>query len=144
MGAVAASIAIPGLAQPVRRDGLRLIDGGTVNPLPYDRLFGQAERVIACDVATGVVDEPRGGYQAVGVMLGAAQIMQGALTARMLAWRAPDLLIRPPVERFKLLEFFHAARILEAADATRDALKRDIEALLAPNVTPRPAGRHGD
>lgn len=135
--AVAASIAIPGLAQPVVREGLRLIDGGAVNPLPYDRLMGCARCVIACDVASGRTDEPRAGYQAIGIMMGAAQIMQAALTGRMLALQPPDLLVRPPVERFRLLDFFHAARILETADAWKDTLKRDIERVLEQAVRAR-------
>ncbi len=134
LSAVAASIAIPGLAKPVMRDGLRLIDGGTVNPLPYDRLRGRADYLIACDVATGRSDEPKHGFQAIGVMLGAAQIMQAALTGRMLRSDPPDLLIRPPVERIRLLDFFYAARILETADAYRDTLKRDIDALVERSI----------
>ena len=38
--AVAGSMAIPGLIRPVETDGRVLIDGGAVNPLPYDVLFG--------------------------------------------------------------------------------------------------------
>ena len=37
--AVAGSMAIPGLFRPVLFEGGVLIDGGAVNPLPYDHLF---------------------------------------------------------------------------------------------------------
>ena len=48
--ALAASIAIPGLFRPVAIDGRILIDGGTTNPLPYDKLAGRADVVVAVDV----------------------------------------------------------------------------------------------
>lgn len=139
LSAVAASIAIPGLARPVMREGLRLIDGGTVNPLPYDRLRGRAGCLVACDVATGRSDEPSAGFQAIGIMLGAAQIMQAALTGRMLSAHPPDLLLRPPVERVRLLDFIHASRILESADTWKDQLKRELAAVLDRAVRPEDA-----
>ena len=65
-------------------------------------------------------------------MCGSAQIMQGAITAKMLRERAPDLLVRPPVSDFRVLDFFRFSRIVGAAEADRDAMKRDLERLLDP------------
>ena len=48
--ALAASIAIPGVFRPVVVDGRVLIDGGTTNPLPYDKLAGLADIIVAVDV----------------------------------------------------------------------------------------------
>jgi len=49
--AVRASISVPGLFTPVARAGMRLVDGGLVNPLPIDvaRTLGAAS-VIAVDL----------------------------------------------------------------------------------------------
>ena len=135
--ALAASAAVPGLARPVRREGRLLIDGGAVNPLPYDLLFAEADLVVACDVSPGRTDEAQADPQAFAVMLGAAQIMQTALTRRMLRAQPPHLLVRPPVERFRLLDFFYAARILEAADACADAVKRDLAAMIETGAASR-------
>jgi len=54
--AVRASIAVPGMFTPVLRDGMVLVDGGLVNPLPVSvvRALG-AERVIAVDITGGPV-----------------------------------------------------------------------------------------
>ncbi len=136
--AVAGSMAIPGLVRPVLRDGRTLVDGAATNPLPYDRLPLSATRVVACDVVAGPVsgdDETPTPFQA---MFGSAQIMQGAITAKMLRERAPDLLIRPPVSDFKVLDFFRFSRILGAAEADRDAVKRALVALLDPRRTEAP------
>jgi NTE family protein len=122
---VAGSMAIPGLIRPVQTDGRILVDGGAVNPLPYDLLFGAADTVIAVDVTYG----GRGGRQTpttFDAMFGSAQIMQGAIVAQKLKLRAPDILVRPAVEQFKVLEFFRAAQILRASDSAKDDLKRRI------------------
>jgi len=57
LGAVRASIALPGLFTPVERDGRWLVDGGLVNPVPVSvcRALG-AEVVIAVNVNDGTLD----------------------------------------------------------------------------------------
>ncbi|MBV8565000.1 MAG: patatin-like phospholipase family protein [Methylobacteriaceae bacterium] len=130
--AVAGSMAIPGLVKPVEIGPMILIDGGATNPLPYDHLLDIADIVVACDVMTGGGDA---GYAArsprpFAAVLGAAQIMQVAITQQKLKTRAPDLLIRPAVEAFRALDFFKLGQILQVAEAAKDELKRDIERIL--------------
>lgn len=127
--AVAGSMAIPGLIRPVESDGRVLIDGGAVNPLPYDLLLDAADVVIAVDVTFGGSRERRS-PPPFNAMFGAAQIMQGAITAQKLKLRAPDILIRPPVEQFRVLDFFRAAQILRAAEPAKDEVKRKLAARL--------------
>lgn len=123
--AVAASMAIPGLIKPVEMEGRLLIDGGAVNPLPYDLLFDAADIVIAVDVTFGGSRERRD-LTPFEAMFGAAQIMQGAITAQKLKLRAPDILVRPTVEQFRVLDFFRAAQILRAAEPDKEDIKRRI------------------
>lgn len=130
--AVAGSMAIPGLVRPVLRDGRTLVDGAAVNPLPYDRLPPNAVRVVACDVVAGPVSGAGAVPTPFEAMFGSAQIMQGAITARMLRERAPDLLVLPPVSHFKVMDFFRYSRILQAAEAEKDAVKRAVERVLEP------------
>lgn len=130
--AVAASMAIPGLVKPVRRNDLTLIDGGAVNPLPYDLLKGAGRIVIACDVAPGPVGGvTRGSPSPFEAMFGAAQIMQNAITAKMLQTQPPDILLRPRVETFRALDFFRFGQILRAAETMREDIRRGLEAALA-------------
>ena len=56
-------------------------------------------------------------------MFGAAQIMQGAITAKKIKLRAPNVLARPRVEHFAVLDFFRASRILRAAESSKEELK---------------------
>ena len=129
--AVAGSMAMPGLIKPVELDGMILLDGGAINPLPYDHLIGRAEIVIACDVTAGPVAENMLLPRPFEAMFGCAQIMMGAITSQMLRASAPDMLIRPPVDAFRALDFFKARAIFEAAEGVKDEVKRGLEARLA-------------
>jgi NTE family protein len=112
-------MAIPGLFRPVIFGDGVLIDGGAVNPLPYDLLFGLADIIVAVDVTFGGRSPKRRTPSPFGSMFGAAQIMQGAITAQS----APDILVRPKVEHFAVLDFFRASQILRAAEGSKEELK---------------------
>ena len=129
--AVAGSMAIPGLIKPVQANGMILVDGGAVNPLPYDHLVGKAEIVIACDVNGGPVADKPGLPKPFEAMFGSAQIMSASITNQMLRFNAPDILVRPPIDSFRVLDFFKARAILEAAEGVKDEIKRGLEARLA-------------
>jgi NTE family protein len=49
--------------------------------------------------------------------------MQGAITAQKLKMRPPDILVRPGVEQFGVLEFLRVGQILRAAEDAKDELK---------------------
>ena len=126
--AVAGSMAIPGLIQPVAYSGRYLIDGGAVNPLPYDLLFDRADVVVAVAVTFGGRRRESRRPAPFQSMFGAAQIMQGAITAQKLKMRSPDILVRPGVEQFGVLDFLRASQILRAAESAKDELKRRLSA----------------
>jgi NTE family protein len=125
--AVAGSMAIPGLIRPVELDGRVLIDGGAVNPLPYDAVLGCADVVIAVDVTFGGM-RGRRDLTPFEAMFGAAQIMQGAIITEKLRTGAPDILVRPMVEQFRVLDFFRAAQILRATESAKEDVKRKLAA----------------
>jgi len=124
--AVAGSMAVPGLFRPVEFADRVLIDGGAVNPLPYDLLFDHADIVVAVDVTIGGRMRERRMPTVLGSMFAGAQIMQGAITAQKFKLRPPDILLRPGVERFNVLEFMRAGQILRAAESVKDDLKRAL------------------
>ncbi|MBZ0216459.1 MAG: patatin-like phospholipase family protein [Fimbriimonadaceae bacterium] len=125
--AVAASIAIPILFSPVEYDNEILIDGGASNPLPFDHVSAQ-DIVVAVDVMGG--PEPHATNRIPGptdAMFGAMQILTQAVIAEKLANRAPDILIRPNINQFKILDFLKTKAILQAAEPLKDRFKRQLE-----------------
>jgi len=128
--ALAASIAIPGLFRPVALDGRVLVDGGAINPLPFDRLSGLADSIVAVDVF-GVPPADRSdmpsGWECVYATL---NVMGSAIVAAKLNHAAPDLVIRPNVAIFRALDFYQASAILRAADAVKAEVKEKLGALL--------------
>jgi len=128
--AVAASIALPGLIAAPRMDGRVMIDGGITNPLPFDQVRAASDVVVAVDVTGGPVERGGRGPSNADLAFGASQIMQKAITALMLESDAPDILIAPEVDRFRVLEFFRAHEIIEAARPAADELRQKLDEAL--------------
>ena len=117
--AVAASMAIPGLIKPVEMDGLVLVDGGVVDPLPFRQLIGRTDIVIACDVTGGPVADRKTAPKPFEAMFGAAQIMMASITREMLSVSQPDILLKPQVDAFRVHDFFKATQIFAACEPIR-------------------------
>ena len=59
-------------------------------------------------------------------MFGTLQIMQGAIVAAKLKIYRPAIVVRPAVDRFRILDFFEGSAILAAAAPVKDELKREL------------------
>lgn len=128
---VAASIAIPMIFKPVRVEGRVMIDGNMTNPLPFDLMPHDIDRVIAVDVVGG--PNPSGTEIPSGIesSLGANQIMMQAITTEKLEkQKSPDVLIRLPINEFQVMDFLKASTILRVCDTKRDEIKRKISEML--------------
>jgi NTE family protein len=128
--AVAASMAIPGLIQPVEMDGLVLVDGGVVDPLPFRHLVGRTDINIACDVTGGPVADKKAAPKPFEAMFGAAQIMMASITREMLSVSQPDVLLKPEVDAFRVHDFFKAVQIFAACEPVRGQTKEQIKRLI--------------
>ncbi len=128
--AIAASAALPALLEPVIIDNHVLIDGGFVNPLPYESLKGKCDIALAIDVN----GEPRGDGESVPSSMEAlivmSQVVMRSILREKLRRHEPDILISPPVGRFKVLDFFKMKDILERCNGLKDDVKRELEVAL--------------
>lgn len=125
--AVAASIALPALFRPVEIGGLTLIDGGVVNPLPFDRLPRDIELIVAVDVVGAPVRPEKNRLPgAREALFGASQVLMQALIAEKLKARQPDVLIRPPIDGIGALDFTKARDILAATACIREEVKAAV------------------
>jgi NTE family protein len=118
--AVGGSMAIPGLVRPVVHGDSFLIDGGLVNPLPYNHLAGRADIVLAVDVSGASSERARNRPPSpIETIIVASQIMMNAISERMIEESPPDVLISPAVNQYLALDLFKAKRIFAAGDACR-------------------------
>jgi NTE family protein len=128
--AIAASCALPVWARPVILDGRVLIDGGYVNPVPFDVVMDKVDITIAVDVIAD--SAPLAGAKVPALprrrraISGATQMLFRSVVREKLRWSAPDILIRPAVGRFGSLDFFRLGDILAAAEPCKDELKRKL------------------
>lgn len=125
--AVAASMAIPGLFAPVIVQNRAHVDGGLVNPLPFDLVAGRADLTIAVQVS-GVPLQPDASYLPSGLetLSSSFQIIERSLVAEKLKNGRPDILLEPAIDRFRTLDFLKAAEILAASEPIKDQLKRAL------------------
>jgi len=135
--ALAASSAIPAVFRPVARDGRMLIDGGIYNPVPFDLIEHDADIVVAIDVVGVPTEAERKRPSSVDLMFGATQLMMQSIIANKLKQCRPDILIRPPVSRFRVLDFLKIDAVMAETVAVKDEVKRAVEAALAAHYQPQ-------
>lgn len=129
--AIAASAAIPAVFRPVMIDNRIMIDGGIFNPVPFDQLAGLADIVIGVDVVglpSGIPGQPP---STVDMMFGASQLMMQSIIEMKRQAHPPQLLLRPEVHQYRVLDFLKAKEILADSEGVAEQLKRDLDAAFA-------------
>ncbi|MER9326946.1 patatin-like phospholipase family protein [Mesorhizobium sp. M0488] len=125
--ALAASAAIPAVFRPVTRDGRLLIDGGMYNPVPFDLIENDADIIIAVDVVGAPEEVDRKRPTSVDLMFGATQLMMQSITAHKLKQCPPDILVRPSVSKYRVLDFLKIDALMSETAGIKDQLKREVE-----------------
>lgn len=132
LSAVRASMALPGIFTPVTRDDQVLIDGGAVNPVPFDLLLDECDIVIGVDVMGR--RSPGDGESAEPDFLEAVfntfQIMQHSIVREKLNVAEPQIMLKMEVPGVKVLEFYKFEEILAAAEPEIERFRSELERLL--------------
>ena len=125
--AVHASMALPGIFEPVIVGGRALIDGGAINPVPYDLIMDACDVTIAIDVM-GTRTQSDGLVPSLPESIfNTFQIMQKSILRQKIAARPPDIYICPEIVDILMLEFHEAAKIFAQAGGAADRLRRELE-----------------
>jgi len=136
--AIAASSALPGVLRPIEMDDRILVDGGFVNPVPFDLVTRRAEIVAAVDV-TGGPQQSKGKVPSlIDAIIGVNQITLRSVLREKLKAQAPDIMIRPEISFFRVLDFYKIDDIFAAAEPAKDEFKRACEAALEARRTVEP------
>ncbi len=130
--AIAASIALPVIFSPVIIEGRALLDGGLVDPLPFELVKDGSDLTIAVDVS-GAARQPSddAGPRALEALFSASQILQRSIVREQLRSHRPDILVDTASEGVGVLDFHRFREILAAAEPAKDALKRQLERVLS-------------
>ncbi|CAG0972202.1 putative NTE family protein [Rhodocyclaceae bacterium] len=157
--AVRASIALPGLFAPMRRDDRLLVDGGLVNPVPVSlaRALG-ADIVIAVDLGSDIVGSalrkaeddgaaaPGWGRRLLNslglggggdlppmssVMTTSIHIMQTRIARSRLAGEPADVLLSPRLAGLALMDYHRADEAIAEGRAVVERMRPAIEYALS-------------
>ncbi len=135
--AVAASMALPVLFQPMVIDGRVLIDGGLVNPLPFDLIAGEADLIVAVDASGAPVR--RAGQEmpkAWETLFASNFIFERSIIREKLRTQQPDLYIDAGTSRFQILDFLKIEEILAAAEPAKERVKAQLARMLEAQTLP--------
>ncbi len=150
--AMLATMAIPGLFPTVTWDGMRLGDGGVVNPMPVDVARTLGPRVVAVDVLhhydteeTAHIFEARGPLRyaveagrrlglmdILGAVYQSTRLMSNRMVAYNLQLNPPDVLIQPAVGKVGLFANDLAEFAFEMGQAAAHAALPQLQALAYP------------
>lgn len=122
--AIKGSMAIPGLFTPVSMDNRVLVDGGAVNPVPYDILPDECDITIAIDV-TGE-KSPQKKLSFLNAIFNTFQIMQQAILTEKMTRQKPHIYIKPKIVDVRMLEFHKLDVIYKQARPAKAELKKKL------------------
>ncbi len=122
---VKASMGLPGLFTPVKYGERILIDGGGVNPVPWD-VLDECDVIVAVDVlgyTESVSDSPPNAIKAVLDMF---DIMQKSIVEARRKSGRPDIYIKPEIKNIGILEFNRAEEIYACAEISCIELEKKL------------------
>jgi NTE family protein len=129
--AVAASMALPVIFHPVEVEGRVLIDGGLVNPLPFDLVANEADLTVAVDVSGAPTRRAEHATPKAWETLFASHfIFERTIIREKLRHRHPDLYIDAGTSHFQILDFLKVDEILAAAEPAKERAKAALTRML--------------
>jgi NTE family protein len=129
--AIRASMALPAVFEPVRLNDMVLVDGGAVNPLPYDLIRPECDLTIAIDVSGEKTYAPEDPVpNMVESILSTFQIMQASIVAAKKQVSPPDIYIKPALTNIRVLDFYRYKEILAGVRDEVEGFKETLKNLL--------------
>ena len=127
---IKASYSVPGLFTPVKIKNRVLIDGGAVNPLPFDLIKNHCEITIAIDVTAFKAHNESEIPPTFDSVFTTYQTMQNSIIKERLKFLKPDIYIKPEIYDVRVFDFVKADSIFEQALPAKEELKKQLERLL--------------
>ncbi len=128
--AIRSSYSLPGLFSPQEIEGNLFVDGGMVNPLPYDLIIDECDLTVAIDVGApvnGADNETPPFYE---ILFSSFQIMQNSILNSKLKFSRPDILIKTEIKNIRMLEFSKIDEIFQQAELYKAKLLKKLKKLI--------------
>ena len=152
--AIATTIALPGILPPRRIDGLELVDGGILDPVPVSPARSLAPKLpVVAVVLTNQMGNPAQAWeiplpenlplrliarvgkmrygQALDVFMRSFDIVNRAVTEYRLAVDRPDVIIRPQVTHIDTLERVDVHDVVQKGEGAVDAVLPELKKLFS-------------
>ena len=125
--AVEASFCLPGVFRPVVIGERVLVDGGCVNPIPFDLLRDQCDIVIGVDVLgkRAPKDDLMPTYSE--ALFNTFQISAKAIIDHKMRACPPDIYIQPGIQNVRMLDFDKSERVYRESADEAQRLKTELE-----------------
>lgn len=127
---IKASYSLPGLFTPVKIKNRILIDGGAVNPLPFDLIKDNCDITIAIDVTAFKAQNDSEIPPTFDSVFTTYQTMQNSIIKERLKFLKPDIYIRPEIYDVRVFDFVKTESIYKQAMPAKEELKRQLDYLL--------------
>ena len=132
--AIRASYSLPGLLTPVKIKNRILIDGGIVNPLPFDILLDECDITVAIDITAYKTNNGKTYPPTFESIFTAYQMMQNSLNQQKLKFLKPDIYIRPEIYDVRVFDFSKQESIFKQSIPAKEKLKKQLGKLLSMNA----------
>jgi len=129
--AIKASYSLPGLFTPVKIRNRILIDGGAVNPLPFDLIKNYCDITIAIDVTAVKAQSEKEIPPTFDSVFTTYQTMQNSIIKERLKFLKPDIYIRPEIYDVRVFDFLKVESIFKQAQSEKKELKKQLEKILS-------------
>ena len=129
--AVAASFCLPGVFKPVVLNDTVLVDGGCVNPVPFDLLRESCDVVIAVDVLGRREPSDEDLMPTYSeALFNAFQIAETTIAREKFRASPADIYLEPEIVGVKVLDFHKSKQIYAQTEPETERLRAELAALL--------------
>ncbi|MBN2414490.1 patatin-like phospholipase family protein [bacterium] len=136
--AIRASISIPGIFEPVNQNGVVMVDGGAVNPVPMSVIHDLCDFLIAVDVSGTNAPPKRNKIPSMfTAVMTFFQIMETSINREQRAIFNPDIYLRPRLENVQVLDFHRDDEILASVSDDVVHFRKELTAKLEMTSRPR-------
>ena len=126
--AIRASMSLPAIFEPVQIGGRVFVDGGLVNPLPYDIIRKDCNVLVAIDVSWAKTAQEEdvlpGMFES---LVSSFQILEAAIVEAKMRMAKPDIYVRPSLENIRVLEFNRFDEIMDGVQDDVGRFKLELE-----------------